>query len=334
MQEALFYEKLDNRRVRCNLCPHQCLINEGKSGRCLARSNVGGRINARTYERMVTGMQNDPIEKKPLYHFYPGSSILSLAPNGCTLSCSFCQNWSIAQTEQITRSITPERAISKALNSGSVGLAYTYSEPYLWYEFLLEIAPQAREKGLKNVMVTNGYYEQKPFEKLLPHIDAFNIDLKAMDDDFYHRICKGSLAPVLSTIKQAVKSSHVELTNLVIPTLNDSDEQITRLIDWVADELGPNVPLHFSRYFPSHKVSLPPTPLSRLFEIRSQAMEKLNYVYLGNIGGMDEASIKADTTFCPHCHKPLIVRVGYYLESMACHNGSCDHCSEEVHIIQ
>ncbi len=333
MKEALYYEKLAEQSVRCHLCPHNCLIKPGQRGVCKVRENFNGVLKTHTYGKMATSPQMDPIEKKPLYHFFPGSNILSVAPNGCNLTCRFCQNWSISQALIPTQNITPEQLVETALRKRSVGIAYTYTEPFLWYEFLMEAAPLAREKGLKNVMVTNGFHAEKPFLKLLPLIDAFNIDLKSMADDFYRHYCGARVQPVLNTIKIAAAQVHVELTNLVIPTLNDSDEQIDRLVSWVVDELGVDVPLHFSRYFPCHQLSLPPTPVSRLFEIRTRALPRLRYVYLGNIG-TSEAAVKADSTYCPHCQKPLITRVGYYIEAINSHDGYCDHCSEKVNIVQ
>jgi pyruvate formate lyase activating enzyme len=284
MKEALYYDKLDGQRVHCRLCPQECLISDGRRGGCGVRMNRKGVLCAETYGK-TTSVALDPIEKKPLYRYHPGEYILSLGTKGCNLHCSFCQNWHISQDAPAvaTRDITSAEIVKKARELGSFGIAYTYNEPFIWFEFVLETAKLARENGLENVLVTNGYVKTDPLDEMLPLINAMNIDLKSIDEAFYERFCKGKLKPVLDVIKRSVKACHVELTNLVIPTLNDSEEAISRLVDWVCDNAGPDTPLHFSRYFPCYKLDLPPTPVATLKMAEEIAGKKLKYVYLGNV---------------------------------------------------
>lgn len=283
MKEALYYEKLDSNRVHCHLCPTECLIADGRRGACGIRINKGGTLYAEAYGK-TTGIALDPIEKKPLYHFHPGEYILSTGTKGCNLHCDFCQNWHISQNlDAPTEEITSEMLIEMARARGSFGIAYTYNEPFIWYEFVLDTAKLAKAQGLANVLVTNGYVNMAPLEGILPYIDAMNIDLKSFDEGFYSKICRGRLKPVLEVIKRSAKDCHIELTTLLIPTLNDSEEMIRKEAGWIYDNLGPDVPLHFSRYFPCYKMSLPPTPLASLEMAGRIAREKLKHVYLGNV---------------------------------------------------
>ncbi len=283
MQEALFYKDTGKGALQCFLCPHLCGIKEGKTGFCGVRTNKGGKLYTANYGR-VASVALDPIEKKPLYHYHRGEYILSLGTIGCNLSCLFCQNWSISQQVQTpTEPITPEEAIAKARQVNSFGIAYTYNEPFIWYEFVAETARLAKQQGLKNVLVTNGYVMPEPLRELLPLIDAMNIDLKSIRDEFYRETCCGRVSFVLETIKTSAKSCHVELTNLIIPTLNDSEEDLSALVDWVYENVGDSVPLHFSRYFPCYKMTLPPTPVETLKKAEAIAKKKLKYVYLGNV---------------------------------------------------
>ncbi len=283
MHEALYYEKLESSKVRCRLCPHNCVISEGGRGICGIRINKGGRLFSEIYGK-ITSLALDPVEKKPLYRFHPGEYILSAGTKGCNLSCSFCQNWSISRNpDAVTEEITSEYIIEKANESKSFGIAYTYNEPFIWYEFVYDTAVMARKAGLLNVLVTNGFVNPEPLEHILPLIDAMNIDLKSFNDEFYRKTCGGSLEPVLQTIKRSVRACHVELTTLVIPTMNDSEEELKRLVDWIYDNAGAETPLHLSRYFPCYKMNLPPTPLESLKRAEHIAKKKLKYVYLGNV---------------------------------------------------
>jgi pyruvate formate lyase activating enzyme len=283
MKEALYYEKLDAKRVRCRLCPAGCVIGEGKRGSCGVRVNSMGALYTEVYGK-TTGIALDPIEKKPLYHYHAGESILSIGTRGCNLHCDFCQNWHISQKlDAPTQNITSEDIVERAKKSGSFGIAYTYNEPFIWYEFVLDTAKLAGAAGLENVLVTNGYVNMEPLEEMLPHIGAMNIDLKSFNEDFYEKICGGRLKPVLDVIKRSVRSCHVELTNLIIPTLNDSEDDIRKMVGWISENAGPDVPLHFSRYFPCCRMGLPPTPVSTLRMAERIAREKLRYVHLGNV---------------------------------------------------
>lgn len=283
MREASYYEKLDRKKVHCHLCPNECIISDGKVGSCGVRINENGTLFTAVYGKM-TSMALDRIEKKPLYHYHPGQHILSLGTKGCNFHCSFCQNWQISQDLNVpTQDITSEKIIAKAKETSSFGIAYTYNEPFIWYEFVLDTARLARKEKLENVLVTNGYVNMEPLEEMLPYINAMNIDIKSIDEDFYKRICKGRLRPVLDVIKRSAKTCHIELTNLIIPTLNDSEDAIRGLAAWIYDNAGPEVPLHFSRYFPCYQMDLPPTPLSTLKMAQEIAREKLKYVHLGNV---------------------------------------------------
>ena len=283
MKEALYYEKLENSRVHCHLCPNECGISDGKRGNCGVRINRSGILYSEAYGK-TTGLSLDPIEKKPLYHYHPGEKILSLGTKGCNLHCQFCQNWHISQEiDTPTQDITSKDIIERAKEYKSFGIAYTYNEPFIWYEFVLDTAKCASAAGLENVLVTNGYVNMEPLEEMLPLIGAMNIDLKSFNEDFYVKICHGRLKPVLEVIKRAARSCHIELTNLIIPTLNDSEDDIRKMVGWIYENLGPDVPLHFSRYFPCYKMSLPPTPVGTLKTAEKIAKEKLKFVYLGNV---------------------------------------------------
>lgn len=283
MKEALYYEKLDNKKVHCRLCPHECMIADGKRGFCGVRVNSAGTLYSEIYGKM-TSMALDPIEKKPLYRYHPGEYILSLGTKGCNFRCDFCQNWQISQEmDARLEEITSDQIIRKAKELKSFGIAYTYNEPFIWFEFVLETAKLAAANGLENVLVTNGYVNPKPLDEILPYIGAMNIDLKSMDEDFYKKTCKATLKPVLDTIKRSVRSCHVEVTSLLIPTLNDSEDCVRRLVDWVYENAGAETPLHFSRYFPCYKMKIAPTPFETLKMAERIAKEKLKYVYLGNV---------------------------------------------------
>lgn len=327
MKEALFYEVVDN-KIRCLLCPHRCLIKEDKKGICGRRINKEGKLYSIIYEE-CSSLAMDPIEKKPLYHFYPGSRILSLGTTGCNFKCPFCQNWHISQGEAPTNKIDSLQIISLAKEEGSIGLAYTYSEPLIWYEFVLETAEQAQKEGLKNVLVTNGYINRKPLLRLLPYLDALSIDLKAFKDSFYKKYCGGSLTPVLKTIETSKRSALVELTTLIIPGLNDSQEEIKALVQWVSSQVGRDTPLHFSKYYPQYKMDIPPTSVETLKKARSIALEKLDYVYIGNI--MD---IESNTTYCPACKKVIIKRSGYRILEKKISHRRCTYCGFEINVVE
>jgi len=282
-KESVHCELLEGGKVRCLLCPNYCLLKKGEVGRCGVRKNEHGRLYSLIYGE-ATSIALDPIEKKPLYHFHPGASILSLGTKGCNLKCPWCQNWSISQElSSPTQKITPQEAVAKARQLNSFGIAYTYNEPFIWYEFVYDTARLAHQEGLKNVLVTNGYVNQKPLEELIGLIDAMNIDVKSMEEPFYQKYCQGKLAPVLQAAEFSAKRCELEITNLIIPGLNDRREDFQKLADWVAEKLGENTPLHFSRYFPAYKTNIPPTLIETLELAKEIAKKKLQRVYLGNV---------------------------------------------------
>lgn len=322
-QDAKYWTKLKKGEVQCDLCPQKCKIPNQRMGLCGQRVNQNGKLVTLNYGR-CSSANVDPIEKKPLYHFYPGSKILSIGTNGCNLACSFCQNHEISQAISPTVEVSVDMLIEKAKSSGAIGIAFTYNEPVIWYEFVLDCSKAFRDAGLKTVMITNGYIEPEPLKELLPFIDAMNIDLKAFDNVFYQKLCKGTLAPVLDTIQTVAASDcHLELTNLLIPCNNDSKEHTKTLFSWIAG-INPEIPVHISKYFPRYKLQAPETSRSLLEKIWMTADKRLDYVYIGNLD--DE---KYNSTFCPKCRNLLIKREGYKIEPLISEN-KCPKCSHEL----
>ena len=330
MKEALYYMPIEkDKKVQCFLCPHQCIIDDGKTGICRTRKNVGGKLFALVYDQF-TSVNLDPIEKKPLYHFYPGTEILSLGTLGCNFKCKGCQNYEISQAtvgEVPTRTVTSDDAIRLAKEYKSVGIAYTYNEPLINFEYLLETASQAHKYDLKNVLVTNGYINEEPLVNLLPYIDAANVDVKSFRNDFYRDYCKGRLSDVLRTVEIMVRQKkHIEVTNLVIPTLNDSDSEVEDLTDWLYS-LSDEIPLHFSRYYPCYKMTIKATPLAILERLRRIAQKKLKYVYLGNVWEKPESN-----TYCPSCKNIVIERRGYNTRVAGLAGENCANCGTKINI--
>lgn len=330
MKEASYYNLLENKKIQCKLCPHSCVIEENEVGKCRVRKNIKGKLYSLTYE-VISSIALDPIEKKPLYHFYPGSLILSIGSFGCNFKCGFCQNWEISQVgleNYYVQKITSEELLLIAKqHKNNIGISYTYNEPLINFEFVLNTAKIFHEENYKNVLVTNGYINKEPLMEILPYIDAANIDLKSFDDNFYKEVCGAKLNFVLQTIETFLKyNKHIELTTLVIPQKNDSIDEIEKIVNYVAT-LSEDIPLHFSRYFPNYKFSIPATPVSNLVKIYEIAKKKLKYVYLGNI--LDE---KYNSTFCPKCKKTLIVRIGYSVEITGIEDGKCKYCKENLKI--
>lgn len=332
MREADWWEPLGDGTVRCRLCPWFCTLKPGANGRCRARGNRDGRLMALTYGR-CSAQALDPIEKKPLYHFYPGAAILSLGSNGCNFSCSFCQNWEISQGETPLIELAPAEAADlaageRARRAGCIGIAYTYSEPLVWAEYVLDTAKEVRARGQVNVVVTNGYINPEPLAELLPYIDALNIDVKAFSEQYYREVCGGRLEPVKETVRAAhTAGCHVEVTTLIVPGLNDGPAEIAALVDWLA-AISPDIPLHFSRYYPNYRLALPPTPAATLARAREQALAKLRYVYIGNV-----YVAGAGDTHCPTCGAVVIRRAGMGVAGHSLRGHACARCGSEIALV-
>jgi len=330
MQEALFYKQLEKQEVQCLLCPHRCIVKPLQYGKCKTRVNRDGKLFTESYG-ILSAISSDPIEKKPLYHFFPGHSILSIGSFGCNLRCDFCQNCNISQIDKkiLSRhsSRDPEDITSKAvMHRNNIGLAYTYNEPTVYYEYMIRCAALIKEQNLRNVVVTNGYINPAPLEDLIPYIDAFNVDLKSFRDLFYNKRSGASLAPVLETIRNIARSGkHLELTFLIIPDYNDDDKEWEEMIDWIADHCGKSAVLHVSRYFPYFKMDKPPTPLTTIKRFIEMARERIDYVYPGNTPQLDNHS------YCPACGNLLIERFLYTANVAGIGAaGSCSKCNKEI----
>lgn len=327
MREALFYVK-ENGDMRCLLCPHACLIAPNERGKCKARINLDGELKTLVYgesdsEKLYFHV--DPIEKKPLYHFYPGSYSLSFGTPGCNLFCQNCQNYTLSQStpnDIKDNFLKPEKIVELAKTHDCKSISYTYTEPTIFYEYVMDTSKIAKKQGIENVWVTNGFINPKPLREALPYIDAMNIDLKSFSDEFYQSVCGGKLRPVLETIKTALKSTHIEITNLLVPILNDSDEDIKKLVDFVS-ELSDEIPLHFSAYRPMYKMEIKPTPTETLYRAKEIAEKKLKYVYLGNVPANND-------TFCPKCKTNIIKR--NYGVKISLINDKCPICKTKIPI--
>ena len=305
--------------IRCSLCPHGCVITEGKAGICRIRKNIGGSLQIPFYG-VLSALNLDPIEKKPLFHFHPGMNILSAGFFGCNFRCPFCQNYNISQ-EAVSRSkgVSPAKIVQAAVDQDSFGIAYTYSEPLVHFEYIMDCAKLAHEKGLKNVIVSNGFLNLDPAAELLEHIDAANIDLKSFDHEFYRKELGGSLEPVLEFIRFAASRTHLEVTTLVIPTKNDSEEEIEAIARFLAS-LHPAIPLHLSCYYPTYRYTIPATPPETVLRLRKVAQRHLYFVYPGNVG------LHETNTHCPQCNALLISRTGYRTSIHGLKDGICTTC--------
>lgn len=327
LKEALYYQKHENQAVQCNLCPHGCRIGEGGRGICRVRENIKGTLYARNYGR-VSSIAMDPMEKKPLYHFYPGKYILSVGTIGCNFKCSFCQNYQIAHQNAGTQYVAPRYLLNICRNEENcIGIAYTYNEPSIWYEYILETAQIFSQEGYKNVLVTNGYMSQEPLRELLQYTNALNIDVKGFSESYYRDICGGTLRDVQRTVETAAAKAHVEVTTLIVPGYNDSIDEIKRLAHWLS-EINPSMPLHLTRYYPQYKMSAPPTPVETIRKLKETALEYLDYVYTGNIPGED------NSTLCPACGALLLKRdYGIFIEHLDVDEGQCTKCGKEISFI-
>lgn len=317
-------------KLECLLCPHFCKIAVGKTGICGVRKNTGNKIELLTYG-VLSGYSLDPVEKKPLYHFYPGYNIFSIGSYGCNMRCDFCQNHHISQTVPSFSSspVRPETIVKDAMSAvKNIGIAFTYNEPVIWFEYMREVALEAKKEGLKTVMVSNGFVNSEPMNEIISFIDAFNIDLKAFNNNFYKKLTGADLEPVKRSLKQIVKAGrHLEITTLIIPGQNDDEKEMTMQSDWIAGELGKNIPLHLSRYFPMFKRDDPSTPQDTLQKLSDIASKKLNHVYLGNT-----SSLNGQDTHCPVCGTIVTKRSGYKTDLVNLDSeGRCTKCSTTVY---
>ncbi len=328
--EVMFYKKLPENKIECGICPRRCKIAPLERGYCGNKENRGGKYYTLVYGA-VCAAHVDPIEKKPLFHYLPGSPAFSIATAGCNFECRFCQNWQIAQyrPEQVrNESMPPERVVELARITGSKTIAYTYSEPVVFHKFMYDTARLARSEGIGSVMISNGYILPEPMEKLCEVLTGVKIDLKAFTERFYRNTCSGELKPVLETLKLLKRlKMWTEIVVLIVPTLNDGKEEIQQMCRWILDNLGPDVPVHFSRFYPSYKIkNLPPTPLQTLEMAHRIAKETgLHYVYLGNVWGHP-----AENSYCPKCHKIIIRRVGYKVAAVEIQDGKCNFCGSPI----
>lgn len=330
LHEAMYYKKLPGKKVKCLLDPLECELAEFERGICRVKANIGGELKSLVYGKIASA-HVDPIEKKPLFHVLPGSRSFSIATAGCNLGCVFCQNWELSQSnpEDIPHyNLSPEEVVELAIKNKCDTIAYTYSEPVIFYEYMLDTAKLARKKGLKNLMITAGYINPEPLRELCKYIDAANVDLKGFTDEYYRQIVFGDLETVLQALKiMQEEGVWIEITNLIEPTLNDDPQLIRQMCVWIRENLGPDVPLHFSRFYPMYKLkNLPPTPVKTLEEAKRIAEEEgLRYVYIGNVYGHP-----GENTVCPKDAKTLVVRVGYNIIENNIVEGKCKFCAEQV----
>lgn len=328
--EARYYKSLPDREIECELCPRRCKLGDKERGYCGVRENDGG-----TYYTLVYGkacaMHVDPIEKKPFFHVLPGTNALSIATAGCNVNCKFCQNWEISQVrpEQVDHFDLPPADVAETASAYRCpSIAYTYSEPTVFYEYMYDTAVLARRKGVKSVVVSGGHINPEPLAALIKVVDAIKIDLKAFNQDFYKNYVRGDLQPVLEAIRLIARSKiWLEIVYLVIPTLNDAPEETRKMSQWIQKEIGPDVPVHFTQFHPMYLIkNLPPTPVSTLEKLRKIALQEgLHYVYMGNIPGHE-----GENTFCPKCRKILIQRNGFEIETNALEGGKCPNCQNPV----
>ncbi len=316
--------------VCCQLCPHQCTIDRGRSGVCRVRTNHDGQLLATTYG-VVSSLALDPVEKKPLYHYYPGHTVLSVGSTGCNLHCSFCQNWRIVHCTASTHYLGPDELVDLASSRRSdrcIGIAYTYNEPITWHEYVLDASLAARRAGLKNVLVTNGFCLPQPWAELMDVTDACNIDLKAMDPGFYRQICGGWPGPVMESVAAAFAARvHVEVTNLLVTGDNDSPQQVAQLATWLAS-ISPDIPLHLSRYLPNYNYLKPSTPMDTMRRAASAAREYLRYVYLGNTWPAEDVN-----TLCYNCGQIAIIRDGFQASPEGLAGNRCMGCGSSLALV-
>jgi len=326
----MLYKNMGGNKVSCFLCSHHCRISNGKFGICNVRENRDGVLFTHAYGELIA-RNIDPIEKKPLYHFLPGSKSFSIAAIGCNFQCGFCQNWQISQVKEAKASglhpeeVKPEDVVKQAKQTGSKSISYTYTEPTIFFEYAYEISQLAKKEGLFNVFVTNGYMTKEMIQTIHPYLDAANIDLKSFRDDYYRKVCRGRLAPVLKNIELMKKLSiWIEVTTLVVPGQNDSEEELKKIANFLAG-LDTSIPWHISRFYPQYKMedleSMPLEILNQAYEIGKSA--GLRYIYLGNVG-------KGNNTYCYQCHRLLIERFGFSIEAYQIKEGRCPNCQSPI----
>jgi pyruvate formate lyase activating enzyme len=325
-----YFTPLNGGEIRCELCPKRCRVPMGERGSCRVRENRGGKLYSLVYGNPCA-IHLDPIEKKPFLHVLPGTHSLSIATAGCNFDCKFCQNWEIALAfpeEVYSYEVPPEKVVKRAKEMRAHSVAYSYVEPTIFYEYMLEIARHSKHAGLMNVIHTNGFINEDPLRNLCRVLDAAQVDLKGFTDTFYRDLCNGELAPVLRTLKTMKQEGvHLEITNLVIPTKNDDMSEVREMCLWVKRELGADIPVHFNRFYPLHKLRrLPSTPVSTLEKAQTEALScGLEYVYIGNVPGH-----KGWNTFCPRCKKMIIQRSGYMIGEVNLKAGKCGYCGKPI----
>jgi len=322
--------KIDNGKAECLLCPHFCKIAIGKTGICGVRKNTGSEITLQTYG-VISGFSPDPVEKKPLYHFFPGLNILSVGSYGCNMRCDFCQNYHISQNlpGKAISETAPEDLVKAAKSSEkNIGLAFTYNEPIIWFEYMRDTALLTKETGMHTVMVSNGFVNPGPLGEIITFIDGFNIDLKAFNSRFYSKLTGADIEPVKDGLKQIASSGkHLEITTLIIPGQNDDEKEMAKESEWIAGELGKNTPLHLSRYFPTYKRKDPPTTQSTIERLAHIASQNLNYVYIGNT-----LSGERQNTLCPECGVTVTIRSGFKTKLLNLDgHGRCTGCGNTIY---
>jgi len=333
-KEASLYTVLGNNYVKCSVCPHRCTIRPGGKGICKTRINKNGKLFTLIYGE-VTSTAVDPIEKKPLFHFWPGSHSFSISAVGCSFKCPWCQNYHISQVEPgdvFADQLEPERIIELTKKYGCKSISYTYNEPIIWHEYVLDTARLARKEGVLNVLVTNGYITPEALNEVAGLIDAANVDVKGFNEAFYREYCKAELGPVLdATAEMKRRGIHVETTTLIIPKLNDDPKEIKELSEWHVEKLGPDTPLHLSRFYPAYQLSnVPPTPVETIVKARDTAVkEGIRYVYVGNVPGD-----AGENTYCPFCKQLLIERYGYDITQWhLTDDNHCQKCGKSIPIV-
>lgn len=336
MKEAMFYKLLDKDKkiVQCSLCPHHCVIEENALGRCGVRKNISGALYSLSYDK-VCSRSVDPVEKKPLFHLLPGSKTMSIATPGCNMSCEFCQNWEISQVDDkdslglVGESISPDEIVQDAIDAGCDSIAFTYTEPTIFFELAYDTCVLAKKRGLKTIFVSNGFIDPAAIDKISGYLDAINIDLKGFSDDFYKDICGARLEPILEAIKRYHgKGVFIELTTLIVPGHNDKPKMLEKMADFIAS-ISKDIPWHISRFHPAYKIEGDPTDLDAMHKAIDIGKKKgIKYIYAGNIPGDD-----TESTFCPHCGKKVIERFAFQIVSNNLDGKKCGHCGEDLNFM-